>query len=109
MVTAEDLLVAVVLLPTCLRLVKYAGIFFFGQTVMADMISHIIENISAVLIGYMFAGYDLFGKMEDLSKRDDVLYAEPNYIYSPKEDLTDDQWGNPISSSYGMGIEDWGL
>lgn len=64
-----DLLVAVVLLPTCLRLVKYAGIFFFGQTVMADMISHIIENISAVLIGYMFAGYDLFGKMEDLSKR----------------------------------------
>ena len=43
----------------------------------------------------------------ELEEREDVIYAEPNYIYSPKEDLTDDQWGNPISSSYGMGIEDW--
>ena len=43
----------------------------------------------------------------ELEEREDVIYAEPNYIYSPKgEDLTDDQWGNPTSSSYGMGIED---
>ena len=43
----------------------------------------------------------------ELEEREDVIYAEPNYIYSPKEDLTDDQWGNPISSSYGMGVENW--
>jgi len=42
----------------------------------------------------------------ELSERDDVLYAEPNYIQTVQsDDLTDRQWGE--NSTYGIGVENW--
>ena len=42
----------------------------------------------------------------ELEQRDDVIYAEPNYIYSAESlDHTGEQWGN--DQSYGIGIEQW--
>ena len=45
--------------------------------------------------------------VEDLSKRDDVLYAEPNYIYEAAEaDLhTSEQWEH--TTTYGIHDEGW--
>ncbi len=43
----------------------------------------------------------------ELEARDDVIYAEPNYIYRPQsmEDFTGDQWGP--DSTYGIGVDGW--
>ena len=44
--------------------------------------------------------------LAELRLREDVLYAEPNYIISPQSaDYTDRQWGN--DSTYGMGVDGW--
>ncbi len=48
--------------------------------------------------------------IEELTKRDDVLYAEPNYIFeasdvSDQDVLTDRQWEN--STAYGIGNDQW--
>ncbi len=42
----------------------------------------------------------------ELEARDDVIYAEPNYIFSAQsEDLTDKQWGE--DTTYGIGADGW--
>ncbi len=42
----------------------------------------------------------------ELSERDDVLYAEPNYISTPQSaDYTDLQWGE--TTTYGIGADGW--
>ena len=42
----------------------------------------------------------------ELSAREDVLFAQPNYIYhSESRDYTDKQWGN--ATTYGIGDDGW--
>ena len=44
--------------------------------------------------------------LEKFRAREDVLYAEPNYIITPQsDDYTDRQWGP--DSTYGMGVTGW--
>ena len=44
--------------------------------------------------------------IRELEAREDVIYAEPNYIYTPEaEDYTSNQWAD--NTTYGIGNEGW--